>query len=242
MRLYHDVFGLTEARLYATAILVWLGAVTAWAGATLLHGRPAHFALGALASAWAGVLALDVLDPDARIVHTNARRAEGRPRVRRGVRDAAERRRGPGARRACACRCSYAAATPARLCAVTHALRAAGHTRRGGARLAHGERRTCTCRARRATAARARWLPHAPGRAAREDDGRLTDGSRAARERLESGRTPAGHPPIARPAPPPPLDRLSTAPPPLSPRSSSPHASLLPHAHTVRTRAPLVQT
>ena len=75
MRLYRDVFGLTEARLYATAFLVWLGVVCAWAGATLLRDRPAHFALGTLASAWIGVLALDALDPDARIVRTNVARA-----------------------------------------------------------------------------------------------------------------------------------------------------------------------
>jgi hypothetical protein len=76
MRLYRDVFGLTEARLYATAFLVWLGVVCAWAGATLLRGRPAHFALGTVASAWVAVLALDALDPDARIVRTNVARAE----------------------------------------------------------------------------------------------------------------------------------------------------------------------
>ncbi len=80
MRLYLDAFGLTQARFYASALMVWLGAVFAWAAATLLRGRAAPFALGTLVSAWAFLLALHVVNPDARIATTNlARAAAGEP-------------------------------------------------------------------------------------------------------------------------------------------------------------------
>ena len=75
MRLYLDAFGLTQARFYASALIVWLGLVFAWAAATLLRGRAAPFALGTLVSAWAMVLALQAVDPDARIAGVNLDRA-----------------------------------------------------------------------------------------------------------------------------------------------------------------------
>jgi hypothetical protein len=75
MRLYLDAFGLTTARFYASAIMGWLGVVFAWAGATLLRGRAAPFALGTLVSAWAWVLLLHAVNPEARVVAVNAARA-----------------------------------------------------------------------------------------------------------------------------------------------------------------------
>ena len=75
MRLYLTAFGLTEARFYASAFMAWLGVVFAWAGATLLRGRVAQFALGTLVSGWAWVLLLHAVNPDARIVNVNAARA-----------------------------------------------------------------------------------------------------------------------------------------------------------------------
>ncbi|MGZ8411778.1 MAG: DUF4153 domain-containing protein [Gemmatirosa sp.] len=75
MRLYLDAFGLTTARFYASAFMAWLGVVFAWAGATLLRGRAAPFALGTLLSGWAWVLLLHAVNPDARIVTVNAARA-----------------------------------------------------------------------------------------------------------------------------------------------------------------------
>ena len=80
MRLYLDAFGLTQARFYASALMVWLGAVFAWAAATLLRGRAAPFALGTLVSAWGFVLALHAVNPDARIATVNlGRAAAGKP-------------------------------------------------------------------------------------------------------------------------------------------------------------------
>jgi hypothetical protein len=80
MRLYLDSFGLTQARFYASALMVWLGAVFAWAAATLLRGRAAPFALGTLVSAWAFVLAMHAVNPDARIATVNLERAAaGKP-------------------------------------------------------------------------------------------------------------------------------------------------------------------
>ncbi|GLC23675.1 DUF4153 domain-containing protein [Roseisolibacter agri] len=75
MRLYLTAFGLTEQRFYASAFMAWLGVVFAWAGATLLRGRVAQFALGTLVSGWAWVLLLHAVNPDARIVNVNAVRA-----------------------------------------------------------------------------------------------------------------------------------------------------------------------
>jgi hypothetical protein len=80
MRLYLDAFGLTQARFYASTLMVWLGAVFAWAAATLLRGRAAPFALGTLVSGWGFVLALHAANPDARIATANlARAAAGKP-------------------------------------------------------------------------------------------------------------------------------------------------------------------
>ncbi len=75
MALYLDAFGLTRDRFHASAFMVWLGAVFAWAAVTLLRGRVAQFALGTLVSAWAMVLALHVVNPDARIASVNTARA-----------------------------------------------------------------------------------------------------------------------------------------------------------------------
>ena len=75
MHLYLDAFGLTQARFYASALMVWLGIVFLWAAATLLRGRAAPFALGALVLAWGFVLALHLVNPDARIASVNLARA-----------------------------------------------------------------------------------------------------------------------------------------------------------------------
>jgi hypothetical protein len=75
MRLYLTAFGLTEQRFYASAFMAWLGVVFAWAGATLLRGRVAQFALGTLVSGWAWVLLMHAVNPDARIVNVNVARA-----------------------------------------------------------------------------------------------------------------------------------------------------------------------
>ena len=80
LRLYRSEFGLTEARVYATAFALWLGVAFAWLCATVLRGRRDSFAAGALASAFAAVLVLNAVNPDALIARTNVARWEaGKP-------------------------------------------------------------------------------------------------------------------------------------------------------------------
>jgi hypothetical protein len=75
MRLYQEVYGLTELRLYTTAFMGWLGVLFAWFAATVLRGRRRRFAIGALSSGFATVLLLNALNPDALIVRANVGRA-----------------------------------------------------------------------------------------------------------------------------------------------------------------------
>jgi hypothetical protein len=72
MRMYVDVYGLTELRLYTTAFMAWLAVVFVWFAATVLRGRRAAFAFGVLAAAIAALLALNAANPDAVIVRANA--------------------------------------------------------------------------------------------------------------------------------------------------------------------------
>lgn len=74
MRLYQQEYGLTELRLYTTAFMGWLALVFGWFGLTVLPNRPRRFVAGA-AGLGAGVLTLlNLLNPDAVIVRTNAAR------------------------------------------------------------------------------------------------------------------------------------------------------------------------
>ena len=83
MRLYQQEFGLTELRFYTTAFMVWLGILLVWLAITVLRVRaPAgdnpgrrRFAFGALVASLALVVALDLINPDARIARTNLARA-----------------------------------------------------------------------------------------------------------------------------------------------------------------------
>ena len=71
MRLYEQAYGLTELRVYATGIIIWLGAVFAWFAITVLRGRRAQFAIGVLVLGFAATLALNAVNPDALIARTN---------------------------------------------------------------------------------------------------------------------------------------------------------------------------
>ena len=62
MRLYQAMFGLTEARFYATALLIWVGLALFWLAFTVLRGRRQSFAFGALVSAFVAVATLSVFD------------------------------------------------------------------------------------------------------------------------------------------------------------------------------------
>lgn len=80
MRLYVDAFGLSEIRLYSTAVMLYLAGVCAWFAWTTLRGERRRFAFGALVQGFAVLAGLHLVNPDAFIVRTNlARPAAGRP-------------------------------------------------------------------------------------------------------------------------------------------------------------------
>jgi hypothetical protein len=71
MRLYQREYGLTELRLYATGVILWLGFVFVWMAATVVRARPRLFVTGALVAGFVATLALNVANPDALIARTN---------------------------------------------------------------------------------------------------------------------------------------------------------------------------
>jgi hypothetical protein len=73
MQLYVHDLGLTELRVQASAFMGWLAVVLVWFLATVTRGQRRHFAVGALASGMLVIGGLNVLDPDAFVVQTNAR-------------------------------------------------------------------------------------------------------------------------------------------------------------------------
>lgn len=75
LTLYVATFGLSEDRVYATAGVVWLAIVFAAFAATVLRRRDAGFAFAAIVSGWLVLAAVDVLNPQALVVRTNAARA-----------------------------------------------------------------------------------------------------------------------------------------------------------------------
>src|ERR687888_201052 len=50
MRLYEQTYGLTQLRLYATGVILWLAVVSVWFALTVLRGERRRFALGAIAA------------------------------------------------------------------------------------------------------------------------------------------------------------------------------------------------
>ncbi len=74
--LYLRFFGLTEDRVLAVAVLVWVAAVLCWFGWTVLRGARGRFAPGVLvlSAAWLG--GLNLANPERWIVETNLRRAD----------------------------------------------------------------------------------------------------------------------------------------------------------------------
>jgi hypothetical protein len=83
LRLYHASYGLTESRLYAMVLLIWIGAMLFWLAATVLRGRRGSFAAGTLTSGLATVALLFVINPDAVVARVNvARMASADPPVR----------------------------------------------------------------------------------------------------------------------------------------------------------------
>lgn len=75
MALYVEAYGLTEARIYASAFMAWLAIAALWLGGSLVRGRTERFAAGALVAAWGVFLLLVALNPAATVVEVNAGRA-----------------------------------------------------------------------------------------------------------------------------------------------------------------------
>ena len=71
LRLYTDAYGLTELRFYVAAFIAWLAVVSLWLVVTIVRERRVWFMPGAFLAGLAGVLALNVVNPDAIIARTN---------------------------------------------------------------------------------------------------------------------------------------------------------------------------
>ncbi len=74
MWLYTVEFGLTELRFYTTAFMGWLAIVFLLFLLTVLRGQRERLAFGALLTAFATLLLLLAINPDALIVRTNVGR------------------------------------------------------------------------------------------------------------------------------------------------------------------------
>jgi hypothetical protein len=72
--LYQQQFGLTELRIYATGVVIWLAVVFVWLGVTVLRGRRHLFAVGAIVAGFAATLCINIVNPDALIARTNLSR------------------------------------------------------------------------------------------------------------------------------------------------------------------------
>lgn len=75
LMLYQEAYGLTEARLYAAAVLTGIGFVAVWFAFTVLRGRRNRFAFGSILAAYAVILMLDIVNPDAVIARIDMIRA-----------------------------------------------------------------------------------------------------------------------------------------------------------------------
>lgn len=74
LRLYHAIYGLTESRFYAMALLAWMILMLLWLGATVLCGRRDRFAFGTVTSGLATIALLFAVSPDAIVARTNVAR------------------------------------------------------------------------------------------------------------------------------------------------------------------------
>lgn len=75
MAVYVEAYGLTEARLYASAFMAWLAIAAVWLAVTLARGWTEQFAPGVLVAGWLLFVALVVTNPAALVVRVNADRA-----------------------------------------------------------------------------------------------------------------------------------------------------------------------
>jgi hypothetical protein len=76
LQLYTAAFGLTHDRVLGAAALAWLGLTTGWFGWSVLRGRRANFAFGAVAGGFGVLAALNLANPEAIVARVNIARAE----------------------------------------------------------------------------------------------------------------------------------------------------------------------
>ncbi len=76
LALYLRFYGLTDDRVFALAVLVWVAVILAWLAMTVLRGQRARFAPGVLVLSACWLLAFNAVNPERRVVETNLRRAE----------------------------------------------------------------------------------------------------------------------------------------------------------------------
>jgi hypothetical protein len=74
--LYAFAYGLTESRVHAAAVLLWLALVLIWFAATVLRGRRDRFVFGSVLAGYAVLVALNGLNPDALVARVNLGRAQ----------------------------------------------------------------------------------------------------------------------------------------------------------------------
>jgi hypothetical protein len=73
--LYSSAYGLTESRVHAAAVLLWLALVLLWFAATVLRGRRDRFVFGSVLAGYAVLAGLNGINPDALIARVNLDRA-----------------------------------------------------------------------------------------------------------------------------------------------------------------------
>jgi hypothetical protein len=74
MHLYQLEYGLSELRIYATALMGWLTLMFTWMGVTVLRNQRDKFAFGAFLSGILVVIGLHAINPDALIAEVNLNR------------------------------------------------------------------------------------------------------------------------------------------------------------------------
>lgn len=76
LSLYLGFYGLTEDRVMALAVLVWVALVLGWFALTVLRGERLRFARGVLGISAVWLLLFNISNPERWIVETNVRRAD----------------------------------------------------------------------------------------------------------------------------------------------------------------------
>ena len=80
LSLYIDAFGMTRARIYAAAFMIWAGAIFLWLYVCIHFDHARRFAWGCVLFGYAATFALLAMNPDALVARINMQRAvEGKP-------------------------------------------------------------------------------------------------------------------------------------------------------------------